>query len=419
MYMTQENPNWNLDNSFVELVIHFGGKKFSMPLCDLEESSYLSSSFHHFVNQDSIILSWGVKDFFSFLKGKTGILPENHNNIYDLKIISSYFGYSKNRPSSFKEALSILKLAHAEPRWKEFKKLYDFIYKPLFSEVIPSMETFCLVDNEKRKCVYPFYQIEGQLNGRLKAIKNGNSSYNPHSLDFEERKNIRPSNYDDSFVYFDFRNMEVCVLGWLSGDENLNAVLDSSIDPYKEIWKRMTGVDPTDVQRSICKKMFLPVVFGLGKFSLSKKIGISEKIAGMIIDNFVKFFPKAFEWVEKQSDLSDGIAFDFFGRRRVFDSNEFYKARNFSIQSPASIVCLMKLVRLFNSISEIANLCFHVHDGYCLVCKKSMVEEVSEIGIDCLESDEDLFPSLKLKTICKFGFDLNNLKTIKRKVQFS
>jgi hypothetical protein len=418
IYMTQENPDWTLDDSRVEMIIHCDGKKFVLPLSDAREVSYLASSLHHFIGGGSLILSWCAKDIFSFLKGKTGIALECSGNIYDLSVVSSYFGYPKQKPASFKDALSVIRNASGESGWKDFRKFYDKVYMPLISEVVPSMETCCLVDNKRRRCVYPSYVIEGQANGRLKAVKSGLSSYNPHSLGPDERKSIRPSGYDQSFVYFDFRNMEVCVLRWLSSDEGLGRIIDSGADPYREIWKIMAGSDPSDSQRVLCKSVFLPVVFGLGRSSLAKKIGVSEKVAGLIIDRLVKSFPVAFEWVDRQEDFDGDFAIDVFGRRRAFESGESYKARNFCVQAPASMICLRKLVSLHEGLIGLADICHHVHDGYCLVCDRSSVEEVANAGLTILQSEDDLFPGLSLRASCQFGPDLNNLETL-RKVQFS
>lgn len=418
MYMTPENPDWTSDSLRAEMIVHCDGKKFSLPLSDPRELSYLASSFHHFVGGQSLVLSWCAKDIFSFLKGRTSIALELRGNIHDLNIVSSYFGYPKERPASFKEALGLLRKASGEAGWKDFRKFYEKVYSPLVSEVVPSMETCCLVDNRKKRCVYPSYVLEGQANGRLKTAKSGQSSYNPHSLGPDERRSIRPSGYDQSFVCFDFRNMEVCVLRWLSSDEALGRIIDSGSDPYREIWRIMAGSEPSDSQRLLCKSVFLPVVFGLGRFSLAKKIGVSEKVAGSIIDRLVKSFPVAFEWVGKQADLEGGVALDVFGRRRVFEDGETYKARNFCIQSPASMVCLRKLVSLHEGLSGAAEICFHVHDGYCLVCDRSSVEEVANLGLSILEAEDELFPGLSLRATCKFGPDLDNLQTL-RKAQFS
>ena len=139
--------------------------------------------------------------------------------------------------------------------------------------------------------------MEGQANGTLMAVRSGPRSYNPHSLGPDERKRLRPPSYDGMFVNFDYRNMEVNVLRWHSGDERLGEIIDSGLDPYKEIWRCVCGGDPTDSQRLTCKNMFLPVVFGQGSRSLAERMGVSEKTASMVIDKLVRTFPVAFGWV--------------------------------------------------------------------------------------------------------------------------
>jgi DNA polymerase I-like protein with 3'-5' exonuclease and polymerase domains len=210
--------------------------------------------------------------------------------------------------------------------------------------------------------------------------------------------------------------MEVNVLQWLSNDENLSSIINSGKDLYKQIWGIITKQEPTDNHRTLCKNIFLPVVFGQGPKSLSKKIGISEENASRLIDSLVRSFPVAFNWVKSQHPDSNNIATDVFGRKRKFEDQEQYKIKNFCIQSPASIICLRKLVRLHDALDGKANICFHVHDGYCVLCNKNDVNAVSKIGIKTLEEDDELFPGLKLKITCNFGHNLNNLKSLKKEV---
>lgn len=416
LYMTEDAPDWTSEPSRVGLCIHHSGKKVVLPMSDSDEVSYLVSSMHHFVDGESVVLSWRAKDVFSFLKGKTGIALELPGRLYDLHVICSYFGYGLERPETFKDALATLRRARSEPSWGRFKEFYDSVHLPLMSRVLPDMETSCLVNLASRSCVYPSYVLEGQVNGRLKACLNGPNSYNPHSLGERERDRLRPPGYDAGFVYFDFRNMEVNVLRWLSGDGRLGEIIDSGLDPYREIWRIIAREEPTDAKRELCKNTFLPVVFGQGCASLARRLKISEKVAGFVIDRLVKAFPVAFEWVESQTVGDDGFATDAFGRRRHFARGDEYKVRNFCIQSPASMVCLKKLVDLHGCLPESAGMRFHVHDGYCVVCDRSEFERVAGIGVSCLESEDEMFPGLALKTSCNAGINLNNLEPLEGRV---
>lgn len=416
LYLTSENPDWTLDGDGVGLCIHHSGKRVVLPMSDPTEVSYLVSSMHHFVADEAVVLSWRAKDVFSFLKGRTGIPLELPGRLYDLHVVCSYFGYGLERPESFKDALSVLRRALSEPTWPRFKEFYDSVHLPLMSRVLPDIETSCLVNLASRSCVYPSYVLEGQVNGRLKTCINGPNSYNPHSLGPKEKARLRPPGYDAGFVCFDFRNMEVNVLRWLSGDDRLGEIIDSGLDPYREIWRIIAREEPTDAKRELCKNTFLPVVFGQGVASLAKRLKISEKVAGFVIDRLVKAFPVAFEWVDSQSVGGDGFATDAFGRRRHLARGEEYKVRNFCVQSPASMVCLKKLVDLHECLPDSAGVCFHVHDGYCVVCDRSDFETVAGIGTSCLESEDEMFPGLALKTSCNAGPNLNNLEPVEGRV---
>lgn len=414
IHMSAENSDWSDESRSPDLIVHYGTRRAILPMSDPSEVSLLASSLHHFVDPGSLVLSWRAKDVFSFLKGRSGMATELDARIYDLDVICSYLDMDRTRPETFRDAISVLKRATSDPCWEKFKKFYDLVYRPLISRVVPEMETGCLVHNMMRSCVHPCYVVEGQANGRLKAIRNGRNSYNPHSLGPAERENIRPPDYDEVFVYFDYKNMEVNVLRWLSGDGGLGKIIDSGKDPYREIWRIVSGSEPSDAQRALCKNMFLPVVFGQGANSLSDRLGVSEKTARAVIDRLVKSFPVAFGWVESQSLRGDNSAVDAFGRRRRFAPHEAYKTRNFCIQSPASMVCLRKLVKLHENLPNGARLCFHVHDGYCVVCRRGDAESVMEVGTRVLEEEDDLFPGLRLGVSCKFGDDLNNLESSRK-----
>lgn len=417
-YLSKENPNWTKFDDFCDLFFHYDGKKLSFPLTNSIEISYLASSFYHFLNNKNIILSWSAKDIFSYVKGKAEIDFEINNIIYDLSIMCSYFSLDEKRPNTLNDSFKVLKKVMSQDGWDHFKILYENIYFPLISKVLPDIETNCIVDNFKKKCVYPTYVLEGQANGRLKTVKVGPNSYNPHSMGDYERENLRPKDYDEIFVYFDYKNMEVNVLEWLSKDKNLKQILESSDDIYREIWKKIIKQNPNDSHRNLCKNIFLPVVFGQGSWSLSKKLGISEKNATTLINTLVDAFPVAFDWVNSQQANSDKIAVDVFSRRRKFEDQEQYKIKNFCIQSPASMICLRKLVRLHESLMGIAKICFHVHDGYCVLCKKNQLDLVFEIGTSILEEEDELFSNLHLKTTCNFGNNLNNMQSlIKRNIR--
>lgn len=407
-YLDKENPGWSSDGG-AELHFHSDKEHIILDMGDLEQVSYLNSSLYHVLGPERVLLAWDAKELFSYLKGRTGFGLELHGTVFDIKLISSYLGMADERPSSFKSALSLLKRCLSDPNWKTFSKFYAGVYKPLFSQVLPDIETCCLVDNKRRICVYPTYSIEGQANGRLKATLSDFNSYNPHSIGPAEKFNLRPKDYDDLFLYIDYKNMEVNVLQWLSGDNSLAEAISSG-DTYKRIWQMVTGQKPTESHRKLCKEIFLPVVFGQGKSSLSKKLYTSEKNASKFIDRIVKTFPVAFDWVNSQSTDGNNTASDAFGRRRTFQ--EQYKIKNFCIQSPSSMICLRKLVLLHGALDGRASICYHLHDGYCLLCKKNEIRSIMELATSVLEGEDSMFPGLNMRVSCEGGPRLDEMQTL-------
>lgn len=398
-----------------EIVFHAGGKRVAVECGDSVALSYLSSSLHHLLDPHRVLVAWGVKEMVSFLKARTEVLPEIGGRLFDLSLVCSYLSIDAAAPGSFKEAVGLLRRVMGHPGWPVFRPFYEGVYLPLATAVLPEIETCCLVDNSRRSCVYPMYEIEGQANGRLKALAPTESHYNPHSLGPDRRRDLRPAGWDDEFVSFDYRNMEVNVLQWLSGDPALGAILEGEEDPYVAIWSRVTRGPAGESQRRLCKDVFLPVVFGQGARSLAERIGREEKIAAGIIDRLVDSFPVAFDWVRSQSPDGDDMAVDRFGRRRAFVGRELYKIRNFAVQSPASMICLRKLVRLHDALAGLGRVCFHVHDGYSVVCDKNEVDSVYEAGIRALEEEDPMFPGLRLRATCRHGNRLDGLSHLEKR----
>ena len=163
--------------------------------------------------------------------------------------------------------------------------------------------------------------------------------------------------------------MEVCVLAYLSKDKELNRILESGRDIYSAIWEKLTSKTCTDVYRQKTKDLFLPVMYGLGYNGLAEKLKIPLDYSKILINRISSVFSGCNDWIiNQQNQINNEFITDYFGRIRNFE--ESYKIRNFSIQSPASLICLDKLNKLRFAIKDFANLTMHIHDGYVINCNK-------------------------------------------------
>lgn len=358
-------------------------------------------------NDKTISVVWKLKNFLTFAKAQTGINFEMNGTILDLSILENYLGIELPCPETFTEAFVRLKKLMSLPNWQDIYGIYNKVYKPLI-EILPNIETLGFINKKKKKQVYSFYEIDGQINGRMKCSNVFAASFNPHNMSSEEKENLYPYGFDELFVSFDFKHMEVTMLQWLSKDDFLGDLITSGRDTYESLWEAITSSPCNQGNRQKCKEFFLPVVYGLGANTLAENLKIPTEYAKRLIDRIHKTVPLSMGWIKKQQDsLLNNKTQDFFGRVRTFDSP--YKVRNFSVQSPASLVCVHKLVSLAEALKGIANIGMHIHDGYILICNRKNLRKVVNISQQILEKDDDLYRGLKLKALCKTGNNLNNL----------
>ena len=360
------------------------------------------------------LLGHDLKELFTFYRRITGkglIL----NNVFDLYWYESYLRLDSSKDdklvglSNFKKWLTNTKLM----------KLYKDIYQPLICRTLPAVESFAFYEEDLGQLVYPNYSVEGQENGRLSCSCSGKRCYNPHSLG-PEKQNLKLTNSKDVMFQFDYRNMEVAVLAVLSNDSHLLSVVNQKeTDVYSLIFKKVTGLENHDEARNLGKKMFLPVIYGQTANGLAKSLDISVDQSQIYFNKLYSIFPKTLDYVESFQDQAKktGIICDYFDRKRSLCADEAYKARNFAIQSPAALICLESLVKLDIGNQGNYKLVFHVHDGYCIVCKQKDMQDVYHHAKSILEKSGEFMPELKLGVATKVGKSLDKMTTLTHKVQ--
>lgn len=360
------------------------------------------------------IITWNWKALLSFFWAKTKQEYLVEGSLIDLKAIESFAGIRNKAPKSFLEALNRLKYLVQQGIWKEIQPIYQKIHLPLFS-VISEMEVTGLLNTESRKKVHAYYEIGGQLNGRLGSSLEFTNGFLPHGLSESTKKLLKPNGLEELFMYFDIKNMEVTTLAWLSKDQQLNEVLQAE-DVYLEIYRRVTGIEnPEKENRKIAKKMFLPVIYGQSAFALSHRLKIAFPTAEQIVSRIRELFSTSISYAESYKTQLEKMGFckDIFGKRRT-QFEETYEALNFSIQAPASLLCLEKLIQLNNALKSVTKLAYSVHDGYCVFANKENWKKVFKLGHEALTSESNLCPGLRFQISCYAGRNLDALKPLSK-----
>jgi DNA polymerase I-like protein with 3'-5' exonuclease and polymerase domains len=196
--------------------------------------------------------------------------------------------------------------------------------------------------------------------------------------------------------------MEVCTLAWLSGDEYLISLVNGEEDFYRSLFKLISGAEcDTDEKRNFCKKIFLPVFYGESAKELANNLNFSVETAYKVVGKLKTLFPRVFSWADEYPYKDECV--DYYGRKRKFSLENRYKYRNFIIQSPAAIICLDRLVRLYHNLGSYGKLAAHIHDGYIIKVDDKYIEIVKSLCIDSLQSESQICPGLNLKTNFKIG----------------
>lgn len=361
-----------------------------------------------FENSKLFIIAWNIKPLFTYVLFKTNDYLEAPGKLLDLKLAECFIGIRDRSPGTFAEMLGRLKAVINDSSWNKLKKIFQKIYLPLTTKVIPKIEIEGVFNTGQKRLVFPFYEIEGQSGGRLACQMAYDSCFNPHSLSDEEKAKLQPKVHGATFLCFDYHFHEVCVLAWLSRDEWLQELVSGDGDFYRKLYKEITGAScETDAKRSFCKDyLFLPVIYGQSAKTLADRAKINISVAEKLIYKLHNIFPTLFNWLEDYK-LENGVCTDFVGRKRKFSEGEEYKYRNFLVQSPGAIFALDKLVELHNSLGDYSNIVAHIHDGYVIRCAETNSEMVCMMASKILESESDLFPGLKLRSNCKISKTLS------------
>lgn len=405
VYCEDEFGRYQGNSSYI--VVQDEKKKLRVPFH--EDHRYYTKLNNILFDNSHVIMTWKFKQLVSQELRHLKRIPDINADIFDLSILENMFDIRERRPKNFYEAQKRLKILVQKPNWKSQLRIYKTVYKPLMLEVLPKIESRGFYT--RSHCfVYPTYQIEGTVNGRLNSIKaNKNStSFNPHVLTPDKLQQFIPFKHNSNFLVFDYKNMDATILQWLTNDSVLKNALEGG-DFYKSLWEAITENPFKEEYRKFSKPLFISIIYGQGRSGVAKSLNISKGNASKIIDEMRKKL-SSFRLMESMTVNEQGLIRNYFGRIRKFVTKDQTKVRNFYIQSVSALINLDKLVKLHYGINDHAKLIASVHDGYYLAVHDQAIDKVVEIGKQILEAEEDFYPGLKLKVSVKVGKSLADLQ---------
>lgn len=121
----------------------------------------------------------------------------------------------------------------------------------------------------------------------------------------------------------DYSQIELRIMAHLSGDKNLIDAFKNNLDIHAATAAGLFDVPldfVTSDQRRVAKTVNFGIMYGLGSFGLSQRLGIPRKEASSIIDNYFRKYSGIKKYMTDtiESTRTKGFAETICGRRRYF-----------------------------------------------------------------------------------------------------
>lgn len=211
-----------------------------------------------------------------------------------------------------------------------------------------------------------------------------------------------------TLVDADYSQIELRVLASVCGDENMQATFREGKDIHRSTAAQVFGLPEdfvTPEMRSAAKAVNFGIIYGIGAFSLSKDIGVSQKEAKQYIQNYLDNFPKVSEFMDRTvaDGIRDGYVTTIFGRRRMIPelqaTNKVLQAfgkraaMNAPIQGAAADIIKIAMVAVYRRLKSEnldAKLILQVHDELIIECRDELAERVSALLKEEMENAVNL-----------------------------
>jgi len=330
---------------------------------------------------------WDPKDYAKW-KGPSAKVPKEFNpgSSYQLLYIFEQLGITPRDPRT-------RKVSSNEPALKELPSSPFVDALRAARKAAKMLSTYVdgvwnVIDPGDGR-VHSTYLLHGTATGRLSS-RNPNMQNIPRDARIRDMFQAPPGRL---LVELDYRQVELRVLAYLSGDPGLRRIYDEGRDLHDEVskqlfpgWESYKDTVLGKEQRVRAKFVNFGIAYGRGAESLAAEFKMGRPEAKHMIDRWWAAFPQAQRFVQKMRGNSrSGVPIETpFGRRRRFSlittSNQNAlenEAINFPIQSTASDLTLLSAIdlhpRLIPLDAHIINL---VHDSILIECDPGSADQV-------------------------------------------
>ena len=195
----------------------------------------------------------------------------------------------------------------------------------------------------------------------------------------------------------DYSQIELRVLAHISGDQNMRNAFINNEDIHTTTASQVFNLPPemiTPIMRSRAKAVNFGIVYGIGAFSLSKDIGVTNKEASNYIKSYLSHYSGVDAYMKNAVEKAkkDGYVQTLFDRRRYLPeltaTNHITRAfgervaRNAPIQGTAADIIKIAMVRVRDRLKNeglSSRLILQVHDELIVEAPESEAKRAAEI----------------------------------------
>ncbi|MFN3781428.1 MAG: DNA polymerase I, partial [Candidatus Kapaibacteriota bacterium] len=220
----------------------------------------------------------------------------------------------------------------------------------------------------------------------------------------EIRKAFVPQRSDWLMLSADYSQIELRIIAYISQDENLIEAFKKGLDIHSATASLLFNkpLDQIDASmRRIAKTVNFGILYGLGPYGLSQRLGIPQSEAKSIIENYLSKYPGIKKYVEETiaSTQRKGYAETLCGRRRYFPninsqnknlrSADERAAINLPIQGTAADmmkIAMINIHRKFRHYKFSSMMILQIHDELLFEVPTSEVENVKEVVLQEMQN---------------------------------
>ncbi len=211
---------------------------------------------------------------------------------------------------------------------------------------------------------------------------------------------------------FDYSQIEMRVLAWLSGDPGLIEIFKKGLDIHSAVASRVFGVPESEVSKEMrrrAKVINFGIIYGMGVSSLKKNLNSTTEEAQTFYNNYFVQFPKIYDYFEKIKNEArkKGYTTTAYGRRRYFpminSSLPFIRAEaeRMAVNAPIQGTATADLIKMAMQkvdmklgdagLSDSAHLLLQVHDELMYeILDDTRLKETMKIIKETMENVDSL-----------------------------